>query len=222
MPRKAFEEELEQLRQEVIDMGGEVEGLLKEAIQAIVSRDSELAKAVIKKDDVIDHMELTIQKKCIKLLTHQQPLAKDLRFITAVLKLITDFERIADHCEDICQYSLKLDEVKWTHEEAYKRHIERMANDVLGMLSMVVDTFVKQDISMLYQTCAQDDVIDNEFDRIWAEIIDKMQEEPTFIPKGAHYIMMIKYLERMADHVTNVAEWLIYNITGHYTNEEEQ
>ncbi|MGL4343902.1 MAG: phosphate signaling complex protein PhoU [Cellulosilyticaceae bacterium] len=220
MPRKAFEQELEQLRQDVIDMGGEVEGLLKEAIQAIVSRDVELSKAVIKKDDMIDEKELTIQKKCIKLLTHQQPLAKDLRFITAVLKLITDFERIADHCEDICQYSLKLDEVKWTHEEAYKRHIERMANDVLGMLSMVVDSFVKQDITMLHQVRAQDDVIDQEFYRIWKEIIAKMEEDKAFISKGAHYIMMIKYLERMADHVTNVAEWLIYNITGHYTNEE--
>lgn len=220
MPRKAFETELEELRQDVIDMGGEIEALVKKTIEAIVSRDVAIAKDVIKADDHIDYMELTIQKKCVKLLTHQQPLAKDLRFITSVLKLVTDFERIGDHCEDICEYSLKLNEEKWTHEEAYKRHIERMANNVLKMHGMVVDSFVKQDITMLQQVCAQDDVIDQDFERIWHEIITEMENDKLFIKKGAHYIMIIKYLERMADHVTNVAEWLLYHITGHYTSGE--
>lgn len=216
-PRKMFEQELESLRQEIIHMGAEVEALVKQTIEAITRRDKVLASQVIQKDDYIDNLEVEIEKRCVALIAHQQPLAKDLRLIMSILKIVTDMERIADQCEDICVYSLQLQDESWSHEEAYKRHIEKMAIEVQGMLKRAIDGFVQKDVEKMREICKYDDKIDTEFKRIWQEIIEEMSRNPEFIPKGADYIMIIKYFERIGDHTTNIAEWLIYNVTGEYT-----
>ena len=216
-PRKMFEQELESLRQEIIHMGAEVELLVKSTIEAITQRDKTLAEQVIQKDDYIDNLEVEIEKRCVALIAHQQPLAKDLRLIMSILKIVTDMERIADQCEDICKYSLQLQDDKWSHEEAYKRHIENMAIDVQGMLKRAIDGFVQRDVAKMKEICEYDDKIDADFKRIWEEIVEEMGRNKEFIPNGADYIMIIKYFERIADHTTNIAEWLIYNVTGEYT-----
>lgn len=216
-PRKLFAQELECLRQDIIQMGAEVEELVKQTILAITTRDKELAKQVIAKDDYIDQVEIEIEKKCVTLIAHQQPLAKDLRLIMSILKIVTDMERIADQCEDICTYSLQLQDGSWSHEEAYKKNIENMATDVQGMLKRAIDGFVQKDVDKMKEICKYDDKIDADFKRIWQEIIEEMKKNAEFIPNGADYIMIIKYFERIADHTTNIAEWLIYNVTGEYT-----
>lgn len=213
-PRKVFAQELESLRQDIIQMGAEVEELVKQTIIAITTRDKELAKKVIAKDDYIDQVEVEIERRCVTLIAHQQPLARDLRLIMSILKIVTDMERIADQCEDICMYSLQLQDESWSHEESYKRHIENMAIDVQGMLKRAIDGFVEKDVVKMREICKYDDKIDADFKRIWQEIVEEMGRNKEFIPKGADYLMIIKYFERIADHTTNIAEWLIYNVTG--------
>lgn len=216
-PRRVFERELDDLRLDVIKMGSEVERLVGETIEAITQKDKVLAKKVIDEDDKIDAMEIEIEKKCLSLITHQQPIARDLRFIMSILKSVTDMERIADHCEDICMYSLKLEDGMWSKEVAYKRHIERMAKDVRGMLAKTLDSFVQKDTEQIRAICRYDDKIDEEFTKIFKEIVLEMGHDSEFVESGANYIMIIKYLERIADHTTNIAEWLIYNLTGEYS-----
>lgn len=218
-PRKVFERELENLRQEVIQMGSATEELVKQTIEAIIHNDKHLAKSVILKDDEIDAIEIEIEKKCVSLIAHQQPIASDLRLIMSILKMVTDLERIADHCEDICNYSLKIEDKVWDHENAYQRHIEKMGLNVQKMLKQTLDSFVQKDVAKIKLICEYDDKIDSEFARIWNEIISEMVERKEFISDGADYIMIIKYFERIADHTTNIAEWLIYNITGEYAKE---
>ncbi len=219
--RKVFEQEMLTLREETIKMGTELEKLLQKTIRAIVDDEHELAKAVMAHDDYFDALEVAIEKQCVSLIMHQQPIAKDLRLIMSTLKIVTDMERIADQCEDICAYSIQLDDGEWSKAIDYKRHIERMAMDVAHMLSMTIDSFVQRDTDKLEAICHYDDKIDANFERIWQELIEEMNKSSDFAKEGARYIMIIKYFERIADHITNIAEWLIYNLTGTYANEIE-
>lgn len=218
--RKAFEKELEGLKQDVTQMASFIEELVKDTIQAITQSDKKLAKEVIEKDDIVDRLEIEIEKKCVNLIAHQQPIASDLRLVMSTLKMVSDLERIGDQCEDICNYSLKLEDKVWNHENAYQRHIEKMALGVQKMLKDTIDSFVQRDVEKIKLICEYDDKIDFEFARIWNEIINEMVERKEFIKDGAEYIMIIKYLERIADHTTNIAEWLIYSITGMYAKED--
>lgn len=214
-PRKVFTMELDDLRKEVIKMGTKIEELVGQTIEAIIHNDKDLARKIIKEDDVIDAMEIEIEKKCIALITRQQPIAKDLRFVMSILKMVTDMERIGDHCEDICEYSLKIDSV-WKEENAYHRHITKMGVNVQNMLKGTIDSFVQGDVEKIKAICDYDDNIDLAFTKIWGEILEAMNQDKAFIKEGADYMMIIKYFERIADHTTNIAEWLIYNITGEY------
>lgn len=213
-PRKVFEKELEDLRQDTIAMGAGLEKLIETTIQAIITKDKEKARQVIEEDCWFDQQEKKIEKKCILFVMQQQPLAKDLRLIVATLKIITDMERIADQCEDICKYSLKLDDGEWSETVDYKRHIEAMAAKVREMLNKTVDALIKKDVDLVKELWLEDDEIDEAFHKIWKEITQKMYKEKDFIKSGAEYIMIIKYLERIADHTTNIAEWLMYYLTG--------
>lgn len=215
-PRKMFEHALEGLREDVIKMGTEVEQMIQKTIQAIVTHDETLAQEVIAHDDAIDKMEVEIEQQCIQIISKEQPVARDLRLVMSILKIITDMERIADHCEDICTYSIKIHDGEWSHEESYKRHIEKMANNVQNMFAVTMDSFMQKDADKIKEICKYDDKIDEAFDKIWREIIAEMKGSEGFIKSGARYMMIIKYLERMADHTTNIAESLVYNLTGEY------
>lgn len=214
-PRKAFEEKLEELRLDVLKMGSMIEDMIAKTIRVVVEQDQELAKEIIGNDEVIDLMEVEIEHKCITLISQQQPMAKDLRLIISILKIITDMERIADHCEDICSYSVKIHDVAWTYEE-YQDHIEKMARGVQEMFKTTLDSFVQKDAEKIKSICRYDDKIDASFKSIWKEIVAEMQEKEDFVKAGARYMMIIKYLERMADHTTNIAESLVYNLTGEF------
>ncbi len=215
-PRKVYEDQLKKLNNKIMEMGKGAEELIDKTIQAIISHDDNLAKSIIEKDDLIDNMQLEIEKECAMLIAHQQPIASDLRFVLSVVKIVTDLERIADQCCDICEYSIRLNDGTWSRDVNYKRHIENMALGARDMLAEVLNAFISKDMEAIKATCKEDDKIDSIFLKVWEEITAEMIANKDFIQNGVHYIMIIKYLERIADHITNIAEWIIYSSTGEY------
>lgn len=215
-PRRVYEDKLKGLNESIMKMGQQAEELIDKTIQAITSHDDNLAKSIIEQDDIIDNMQIEIEKECALLIAHQQPVAGDLRFVLSVVKIVTDLERIADQCCDICKYSIRLNDGTWSREVNYKRHIEKMALGAKAMLGEVLNAFISKDLEAIKRTCKDDDKIDSIFLKIWEEITAEMIANKDFIQNGVHYIMIIKYLERIADHITNIAEWILYSSTGEY------
>ncbi|ONI46917.1 phosphate transport system regulatory protein PhoU [Epulopiscium sp. SCG-B10WGA-EpuloA2] len=216
MSRVNFTNELNSLRNSMSKMGEEIKILVDITIQVLINDDFTNIKEVIAGEQNTDELEIHIQKQCALLIAKEQPLARDLRLIISIINIITDMERIADQCEDICNYCLKLKDIKPTDNDIYKQHINKMATNVAKMLDNTLLAYKDKDVNILKEVCEYDDKIDAKFAQIWTEIIDTMRQNTDFIIAGPHYIMIIKYLERIADHITNIAEWMIYNITGEY------
>lgn len=206
-----LDRELKIIHDKLIKMGTLIEESMDNMIKALKEQDAELANAVILSDDKIDALEEQIEQECIRIIALQNPKASDLREITSVLKMITDLERIADHCADICEYTLKL------ANESYVKpliHIPEMAMKVKEMLKLTIDGYINKDVDLAKNVCAMDDIVDEYFEEIVEELRAIMQEKSEFIPQCIHFIFIVKYLERMADHATNVCEWVVYNVTG--------
>lgn len=212
-----YEEKLHKLNKSIIDMGQFSEKLIDITINAIINNDHELAKSVIEQDDIVDNMQLEIEKECALLIAKEQPVASDLRFVISIVKIVTDLERIADQCCDICKYSIWINDGTWSRDVNYKRHIEKMAISAKDMLSNALNAFVSKDMDIIKETRKADDNIDSIFLKVWRELTDEMVANKDFIQNGLHYIMIIKYLERIADHITNIAEWILYSSTGEYS-----
>lgn len=209
--RHEFEKELTKMHNHLLKMGAMIEQSIDNTIKAMKTQDVELAREVIQRDDEIDHMEASMEAECIMIIARQQPLAGDLRLITSVLKMITDLERIADHCADISEYVIKL------ANEPYKKpliHIPMMAEQVKKMVKETIDSYVKKDSEKANKVIKDDDIVDKYFDDIVKEIQELMKTDSSFIMQRTHFIFIVKYLERMADHATNICEWIEYNITG--------
>jgi phosphate transport system protein len=214
--RYEFERELNKMHQQLLKMGTLIEQSIDDTIRAMKNQDIDLAQEVIQRDDEIDQMELAMETECIMLITRQQPIASDLRLITSVLKIVTDLERIADHCADISEYVIRL------FNESYKKpleHIPMMAQQVKKMVKDTIDSYVERDICKARRVIKDDDIIDQYFEDIIKEIQDLMKVEGTFITQGTYLIFITKYLERMADHATNICEWIEYTITGKLKHE---
>ncbi|BCN32320.1 phosphate signaling complex protein PhoU [Anaeromicropila herbilytica] len=211
MTRQVFIKELEVLHNDVIKMGSVLELSLNEMIVALQDMDVELAQKIIDRDDEIDLLEQQIEKECINIIAKQQPIASDLRKVTSIMKIITDIERIADHCADISEYLMQI------HKQPTMKAPEHLSDMIQVMKKMVVDTidsFVNQDADKAASVIAQDDIVDNYFTSISKELCDMMQKDIKVIPQCVAYIMIIKYIERMGDHSTNIAEWIQFIVTG--------
>ncbi|WP_105614874.1 phosphate signaling complex protein PhoU [Vallitalea okinawensis] len=209
--RFELDRELKVIHDMLIKMGTLIEEAIVNTIKALKEQDKDLAKKVIEMDDEIDALEEKIEQECISIIALQNPKASDLREITSVLKMITDLERIADHCADIAEYTLKL------ADETYIKplvHIPEMADRVKEMVKLTIDCYVKKDVKVAIKVCEMDDIIDEYFDNLVDELKGIMQANQEVIPQCLHFIFIVKYLERMADHATNVCEWIVYNITG--------
>ena len=212
--RYEFEKELNQLHLNLVKMGAIIEKQMDDMIKALLHQDVALAKEVIKRDDVIDDLEQTIEVECILLIARQQPIATDLRDIASILKIITDLERIADHCEDISQYTIKLSEEKYVKPLA---NIETMVTKVKTMVSTVIDSCVRKDLALAEKVRAMDDEIDDLFDLSVKELQVMMAEDASVVKQCTDFMFIVKYLERMGDHAGNIAGWITYNVTGkHY------
>jgi|AGTN01.1.fsa_nt_gi phosphate transport system regulatory protein PhoU len=212
MIRLAYEKELEKLKLDAIRMSAMCERMINESVEALVKRDRSAAKAVIESDDEVDNMERQIEKECLRLFLRQQPVAKDFREVSAILKMITDLERIGDQAADISQIMLSLDE----KEEYVKKlvHIPMMAERAIAMVHEAMLSFIEEDIEKAQKVIDSDDEVDGLFETIKAEFVEILRRDGSVADQALLLMMIAKYLERIADHATNLAEWVIYFSTG--------
>ena len=208
--RNRFDEQLFELNREIIEMGAMCEEAIASAAKALSTGNMELAAKVRANGAAIDQMERDIEGRCMKLLLHQQPVARDLRQISAALKMITDMERIGDQAEDIAEIITFLNGRTMNGIE----HIEDMARETIKMVTESVDAFVKKDVALAEQVIAHDDVVDTLFSEVKCAIIKLIAETPVDGEFALDLLMISKYFERIGDHATNIAEWVIYSITG--------
>lgn len=215
--RNRFDRQLVQLNNELIEMGGMIEKAISDTVKALVNQDIELASNVIEYDEEIDHQEREIEQLCLKLLLQQQPVAKDLRLISAALKMITDMERIGDHATDISEITIELS------KESYIKkldHIQQMAKETMEMLVQSVEAFVNKDMDKARAVIVHDDVVDDLFNKVKAELIAMIHEDVNAGEQASDLLMAAKYFERIGDHATNISEWVIFSITGQHPDDK--
>lgn len=208
--RSRFDEQLGQLNKEMITMGALCENAIAMSAKALVDGDCQLAKSVSEYSAQIDHKEREIETLCLKLLLQQQPVAKDLRVISSALKMITDMERIGDQSADIAEI-ISLANVKVADDTD---SIHDMAISVIKMVTDSIDAFVKQDIAIAKAVVAYDDVVDGYFNNIKQTLINRFSESETNGEQTIDLLMIAKYFERIGDHAVNIAEWVVFSITG--------
>lgn len=208
---RQYEEELTDLRQNILAMGGLVEKQIAKAIQALVERDRALAEATIEKDVEVNALDVAIDEMCLRLLALRQPAGRDLRFITTALKITTDLERIGDRAVSISERAIEL-----ATEPPLKPYIDipRMADISLGMLRQSLDAFVREDPDMALAVCRSDDEVDKLNGQIFRELLSYMIEDPHTITRAMRILFVSKYLERIADHATNIAEMVVFMVKG--------
>lgn len=216
--RSKFDEQLETLNAEMIEMGSLCEYAIAAAIEALSTGDTALAKKVPPIAADIDRKERDIETLCLKLLLQQQPVARDLRQISAALKMITDMERIGDQAEDIAEIVACLDG-KTASETV---HIRDMAREATAMVTDSVDSFVRRDVALAQSVIDHDDVVDRCFDASKERLIRLITEQPDEGELALDLLMITKYFERIGDHAVNIAEWVIFSVTGvHKTGQTE-
>ena len=206
-----FDEQLDQLNKEIINMGSLIEQAIGMAVEALIKQDVNKAKKAMEFDEEVDHQEKVIENICLKLLLQQQPVAKDLRIISAALKMITDMERIGDHASDISDLAIQLSGLP--HIEQLT-HIEQMAKEAMVMLIQGLEAYVERNYEKAEEVIAHDDIIDDLFAKVKQELIDIIQKNSDCAGQAADLLMVAKYFERIGDHATNIAEWVIFSITG--------
>ena len=212
--RNRFDRQLLQLNNELIEMGSLIEKAIEMAIAALVKQDVERAGDAIKFDEEIDHQEKEIEGLCMKLLLQQQPVARDLRLISAALKMITDMERIGDHAADISEMTILMAGSTYEKSEMDIELVKEMAKETTDMVIKSVDAFVSKDLELARHVIKQDDVVDDLFDRFKHKLILKINENVKNGEQATDMLLVAKYFERIGDHATNIAEWVIYSITG--------
>ena len=188
-------------------MGSMIEDSIQKAINALIDQNVELAKKIMDNDTQIDHEQKKIENLCFNLLMQQQPVAKDLRVISAAMKMVTDMERIGDHAADISEMTILMSKTKYIPN---LEHINRMASETVQMLIRSIEAYVEKDMKKAVDVIASDDVVDDLFDKNKAELIEQIQREPQSAESAADMLMVAKYFERIGDHATNIAEWVIF------------
>jgi phosphate transport system protein len=206
-----YEDELRELQHKVLEMGGFVEKQIADAVKAMVTRDSDAARLTIERDKTVNRMDVEIDDLCLRLLALHQPAGRDLRLITTALKITTDLERAGDMAENLCERVLELNA-----EPQLKPFIDlpRMADIALAMLRDSLNAFVREDVDLALQVCQEDDRVDELNDQIFRELLSYMMEDPKTITRAMRMNFVSKYLERIADHATNIAEMVIFMVKG--------
>ena len=210
--RSRFDEQLALLNRELIEMGSLCEEVIALASRALTEGERELAAKVAPLDEEIDQKERAIESLCLKLLLQQQPVARDLREISSALKMISDLERIGDQAADIAELTRF---VRLPYGPGRQR-IEEMSKAVIRMVTDSVDSFVKRDLELAREVCREDDQVDDLFNQVKKELIGLIAADADSGELWLDLIMVAKYLERIGDHATNVAEWVEYSITGNH------
>ncbi len=206
-----FQKELQELKEDLLNMGALVEEAINTAVQSLVKRDSDLAKKTFEGEDRINRMEIDIEDKCLKFLALRQPMAADLRFITSAMKIITDLERMGDQAVNIAERAISLNQ-----EPQLKPYIDipKVAEITQSMVRDVLDAFVNRDSRLARSVCERDDRVDGLNDQIFREILTYMISDPQTITRAVHLMIVCRCLERIADHATNIAEDVIFLVDG--------
>jgi phosphate transport system protein len=208
---REYEAELRKLREDLLLMGAKVEDMLVSSMRALAQRDSELAQHTIGVDKEINRLEMDIDELCLRVLARRQPVASDLRFITIALKLVTDLERMGDLGVNICERILELNQ-----EEPLKPYLDvvNMAEATQAMLRDALDAFVEGDIERAYAVIDRDHIVDAYYTSLFRELLTYMMENPRNIFRATRVQSIAKYIERMADHATNLAEMVVFMVRG--------
>ncbi len=208
---KQYDTELNDIRKKLLEMGGKVETMISNSIKALVDRDPDLAEQTIMSDHEINHLEVETDEKCLEVLARWQPTARDLRFLTLALKIVTDLERMGDQCVSIATRVKELNE-----EPPLKPYIDlpRLADASGTMVKEALDAFVRGDDKLAMKVCEDDQFVDELNIQIQRELLTFMMENPSTISRAIKLNYISKYLERIADHATNVAEMVIFMIKG--------
>jgi len=211
MTRGSFDAGLKQVNNDLLIMTNIVEKQIFQCIEALVNQDCDLAEKVIKNDDLVDDLQKEIEDKCIRLIATQQPLAKDLRTIFTTTKIVTDLERIADHAVDIAKIAIRLKNEKYIKQLI---HIPQMADIAKEMIRLSIDAYVEGNVEKAYSTCKMDDKIDDIYKQVFSELLVIMTDDSTTVKQASQFLFVCKFLERIADHTTNICEWTVYLVTG--------
>ncbi|HJC00550.1 MAG TPA: phosphate signaling complex protein PhoU [Candidatus Flavonifractor merdavium] len=209
--RKTFDAELQELNYEMIDMAAAAEDAIDVVTESLASGDDEAAKSAVEVTRHMDEMERDIENRCLRLLLQQQPVARDLRTISAALKMVTDLQRIGDQCSNIAEISLLLTGQKQTSALA---HIRTMSQKAGVMVKRAIFAYVNRDTDAARAVIALDDEIDELFRTIKAELVELIVENRQEADQAIDLIIIAKYLERIADHAVNIAQWAIFCVTG--------
>ena len=217
MMRSRFDEQLTGLNNNLIEMGALIEHAIAKATKALQERDVAAAKKIMADDGIIDEKEKEIESLCLKLLLHQQPVARDLRQISTALKMITDMERIGDQAADISELCVYLD-----GQEFIKKleHIPQMAEAAIKMVTDGIDAFVNKDLELAQSVIAYDDEVDALYVSIRQDLIGLIHEDADAGEQAFDLLQIAKYYERIGDHAENIAEWVIFSITGKHRNKQ--
>ncbi|MCL2677621.1 MAG: phosphate signaling complex protein PhoU [Clostridiales bacterium] len=214
--RNKFEEQLSLLNDMLIEMGSLIETAIDMATRALKEQDIELAKKLIVFEKEVDQQEKEIEALCLKLLLQQQPVAKDLRLISAALKMITDMERIGDQAEDIAEITIMLAGTPYVKK---LENIPKMAAATARMVTEAIDAFVKKDLDLALEVIKLDDVVDKLFDTVKFNLIEVIRADSGNGEQAVDLLMVAKYFERIGDHAVNIAEWVVFSITGKHSRE---
>ena len=216
--RNRFDTQLEQLNRELITFGGLCEQAIASIIEALLNDDKEKAREAIALEKITDNKEVEIESLCLKLLLQQQPVAKDLRLISAALKMITDLERIGDQAEDIGEIILRPEPLSRTNA----LHLVDMAQATAKMVSQSIDAFVRRDLDLAQKVMASDDIVDDMFAKVKIDLVDLISQSPQNGEEAINILLIAKYFERIGDHAVNIAEWVEFSITGSHRRDDAQ
>ena len=215
--RIRLDEQLAQLGASLLEMSAMVKKAISNATQALLDQDVDEAKRIMVADDEIDLMEKEIERLCLQVILQQQPVARDLRFVSAILKIMTDLERIGDHASDISEFTQYLAGKPYIKK---MDHIPVMADLTMAMVTESIEAFVNKDLKLARKVISKDDDVDELFMLIKNELIELINEDASNGDQALDLMMVTKYYERIGDHATNIAEWAVFSLTGKHKNSQ--
>lgn len=207
--RSKFDGQLLELNKEMIEMGNKIILSIKNAIEALVARDENMARTIMESDAEVDHLQKKIEGICFNLLIQQQPVARDLRTVTAAMKMVTDMERIGDHAADISEMTILMGPSSQIDKF---EHISKMATETMIMLNHSIEAYVEKNAIKAKEVIEHDDVVDDLFMEAKKDVIELILNNPEEGEEATDILMIAKYFERIGDHATNIAEWVIYSL----------
>lgn len=210
-PRITFEHELEELKQSVTEMGTRVENMYDNLFSALGEKDKDVVEDILNSDRIINNLQHSIEAKCLSLITKQQPIASDLRMVTASLKVVTDIERIGDHISDMAELFIRLDMPVLSEFSIF---LPKMVEATKVMVHDSVDAFVKRSMEDAKRVIGEDDIVDDYFNKVKEALICLLKEEKKYADDCVDVLMITKYLEKISDHAVNISEWEIFQETG--------